>query len=122
MLIDSFFRILDSKIEPQQATFIVEINKDDIIFNGHFSNCPIVPGVYEIQMACELLSFLFKKKMKLKTCKNVKFQNIIDPREDCNLQCDLSWNEKENDQYALIIDFKTPKSLISQMSLVLTSE
>ena len=59
VLIDNFYTVKSQNISAGKAEFRVKLNAENFIYQAHFPNNPITPGVCLIQMAVELFG-LFK--------------------------------------------------------------
>lgn len=57
----------------------IELNPKHEIFDGHFPNNPIMPGVCMIQIIKELTELFTSQKLFLSKVSNVKFMAIINP-------------------------------------------
>jgi 3-hydroxyacyl-[acyl-carrier-protein] dehydratase len=68
----------------------VEINPDHPIFEGHFPEIPVVPGVCMMQMVKELVEDFIGQKLRLSKAEHLKFLTIINPRENKLLQVDIA--------------------------------
>ncbi len=80
MLLGDFFEISDvSNAEDGSIEASIKINKDHSIFNGHFPEFPIVPGVCLIQMVKEIMSSLNNSSLMLCRGDNIKFLQFINP-------------------------------------------
>ena len=85
MLIDDFFSILELKQtqKSEEGTYIldvtIKINSQHRIFQGHFPDMPVVPGVCLIEIIREILEKHFKKQLFIKGLKNTKFTSIVNP-------------------------------------------
>lgn len=80
MLLGDFFEI--SKINNVANGSIeasIRINKDHDIFNGHFPDFPIVPGVCMIQMVKEIIGNIQNTSLMFTKGENVKFLQFINP-------------------------------------------
>ena len=82
LLLNNFFYI-NEKESPEDSfiSFDLSFNPDHGIFNGHFPEQAIVPGVCMIQLIGELLSQEFGAEYILKESKNIKFLNLLIPKE-----------------------------------------
>lgn len=79
-LLDSIFlKIINTETEENKVIFEVSLNAKHPIYQGHFPNRPIVPGVCTLQMVRELLEVNFNKKLTFVSSKNMKFNGMIDP-------------------------------------------
>lgn len=80
-LLDSLFLL--NEINPTENGFeaLLQTNPEHVIYSAHFPGNPITPGVCIIQIANELLENQLRKRLYLKTIKNVKFLSVIIPAE-----------------------------------------
>ena len=95
MLNDDFFTIKEMNIEGNSINAIVEINEKHKIFQGHFPEHPVVPGVCIFQMMKEIAELSSGQKLQLTKASEIKFLGIIDPNEKKTLRMNLNY-EKEN--------------------------
>ncbi len=79
MLLDDFFKIIDSSKEDEKTTVMVELDKEHKIYEGHFPGNPVVPGVCLIQMIKESIETLQGKKLMMTAADEIKFLNIVNP-------------------------------------------
>ena len=79
MLAGSFFTIENLVVDGQRASAQLRIDASHSIFSGHFPGLPVVPGVCMVQMIKEILELVLDRHMQLKTARNIKFLNVIDP-------------------------------------------
>ena len=84
MLLDNFFEIINLELSPDKdiANVQIKINPEHKIFDGHFPNAPVVPGVCMLQMIKETLSKVVNSDLILVKGDNIKFLNIITPAKD----------------------------------------
>lgn len=79
MLLNNFFTISDLKAEQHKVVAAIELNAKHRIFDGHFPDNPVTPGVVQLQIVKEILEFHFKKDLVLKIISKCKFLNILNP-------------------------------------------
>lgn len=92
-LLNDFFSI-DKQIDTGDVTtFRICLNPEHIIYQVHFPNLPITPGVCIIQMVTECLERVVGKKLQLKRVKNIKFLTVLSPKD--TLQADISFRKIE---------------------------
>jgi len=60
----------------------VRLNSSHSIFNGHFPDNPVLPGVCTIQIIKEIIEHSMDFKLVLKEADNVKYLAFIDPRRN----------------------------------------
>ena len=94
MLIDDFFEIIEIEISQakDKAKTKVKLNANHHIFDGHFPEIPIVPGVCMIQMIKEILTKIVNADLILTTSKIIKFQNLVNPKKNSELFFDYNIN------------------------------
>lgn len=59
--------------------------RDSNFFSGHFTNCPILPGVVQLYFAQRFARQILNKKLKTNSAKKVKFSHIIRPNQKVTL-------------------------------------
>ncbi len=79
VLKNSLYKISSSNIE--EKSFNLELVPDCLIYQAHFPEQPITPGVCIIQVASELLNELLQSDYELTTVSNAKFLAVINPLE-----------------------------------------
>jgi 3-hydroxyacyl-[acyl-carrier-protein] dehydratase len=90
MLQGSFYTVLNNQSEDGSMDVSIEINPDHHIFEGHFPQTPVVPGVCMMQMVKELVEGFTGKKLRLSKADHLKFLTIINPRENKLLQVNIT--------------------------------
>jgi len=81
-LLDDFYT-LNALTETENGILAeVTLNPKHRIFNGHFPENPVVPGVCMMQMIKEVLQLSRKRTFILSEGSNVKFMNILNPDEN----------------------------------------
>ena len=76
--------------------FFVELDQDHIIFKGHFPELPIVPGAIQVEMVRELAESIFKKKIKLKEARSIKFIKMVLPSSSAQVEIVMVINELDD--------------------------
>lgn len=72
----------------------ISINKTHPVFDGHFPNHPVTPGVCMMQIIKELTEKWAECSLVLKNARNVKFMAIINPVHHPNIQVELDVEEE----------------------------
>lgn len=73
----------------QHFLFNVVINHAHVIFEGHFHQQPIVPGVLMIAMVKDLIEHQLKTTIQLTNACNIKYLNILIPTKNQQIEIDL---------------------------------
>jgi 3-hydroxyacyl-[acyl-carrier-protein] dehydratase len=81
MIENYLYNILDlSRIENNNfITAKLQLNKEHVIFKGHFPDNPVLPGVCLIQIVKEILSKATNKDLTLVSAGNIKFLEFVNP-------------------------------------------
>jgi 3-hydroxyacyl-[acyl-carrier-protein] dehydratase len=86
MLLKNFYEILETEIEtPERTSFLVKLNTEHEIYQGHFPENPVVPGVCMVQMIKELLEKIEGRDLFMEKSDNMKFLNIVNPLKHSEL-------------------------------------
>jgi 3-hydroxyacyl-[acyl-carrier-protein] dehydratase len=96
MLHGDFFTISKKQqLEDASYYLLVEVNPKHKIFDGHFPQNPIVPGVCLTQMVKEIIEFITHKSYDMTKADNIKFTAIVNPDENPQLETKLALKELE---------------------------
>jgi len=121
ILKDNFFAVINQNITDVKAGFRVKLNAEHFIYQVHFPNNPITPGVCLIQMAVELFESLKAANFRIKSLKNVKFTAPINPLEFPEIDFLLDFTENENCWQVKVI-IKEKETVFAKMSLILSTD
>lgn len=89
MLINNFYHILSISSEGNSVRALISLQKDHRIFEGHFPQVPIVPGVCMIQMVREIAEYEKKVSLRLSSADNIKFLSVVNPNETNTFEATL---------------------------------
>lgn len=90
MLQGSFYTVLNNQSNGTSVNALLELNPEHHIFDGHFPQIPVVPGVCMMQMVKELVEDFTGQRLRLSKAEHLKFLTIIDPRQNKLLEVDIS--------------------------------
>ena len=90
MLQGNFYTVLNNQSNGSSLNALLELNPEHHIFDGHFPEIPVVPGVCMMQMVKELVEDFTGQRLRLSKAEHLKFLTIIDPRQNKLLEVDLS--------------------------------
>ncbi len=97
MLLNHLYTILESEQIEHKHLFEVELNAAHPIFDGHFPDVPVLPGVTMMQMLKELLEFSLKQPLQIQKMGNMKFLQMINPQEVALLRVEIEITEEDGD-------------------------
>lgn len=95
MLINDFFTIITIEQTESSILSTIKLNATHQIFEGHFPNNPITPGVVQIQIIKELLEKFFNQKLMLKEMGRCKFLSILNPNENAEIVIKIDFTKAD---------------------------
>jgi 3-hydroxyacyl-[acyl-carrier-protein] dehydratase len=95
MLLNDFFTINDKVSSASEIWAEIFINANHKIFEGHFPNQPVVPGVCMMQMIKEILEQVIGKETNLVQAADMKFLAVINPQENNLIQATIKYTADE---------------------------
>ncbi|MBC9932557.1 3-hydroxyacyl-ACP dehydratase [Chitinophaga qingshengii] len=96
MLKGNFYTISNVVKEEGQVNLTLELNAAHPIFQGHFPEQPVVPGVCMMQIITETLEEAVQQKVLLQKASAMKFLNMIDPVQQPLVDVTLTYKPEEN--------------------------
>ncbi|HKH63004.1 MAG TPA: hypothetical protein VKA49_19320 [Flavitalea sp.] len=96
MLQGSFYTVLNNQSNGSLVNALLELNPEHHIFDGHFPQIPVVPGVCMMQIVKELVEDYIGQRLRLSKAEHLKFLTIIDPRQNKLLEVDMSINSNSS--------------------------
>jgi 3-hydroxyacyl-[acyl-carrier-protein] dehydratase len=96
MLIKDFYEITEFRFTENQVLAKISLNPDHEVYEGHFPEQPVVPGVIQLQIVKELLEKAVDQKLTLNEMAFSKFLNMIVPQNSSTLAVLIEFNLKEN--------------------------
>jgi len=98
MILENFYSIESKTVieENKSYSYDILINNKHIIFEGHFPDNPIMPGVCMMQITKEITEELTNNTLFMRKCSNVKFTAIINPEINKNLNLQIAISTEEN--------------------------
>jgi len=79
--------------------YTLALNSEHFIYQAHFPDNPITPGVCIIQMVKELVTDQLQQELFLKKIHNIKFLNVINPLEYQEVVFSISISPEEAGAY-----------------------
>lgn len=95
-LLNGLYSLDDLTVLDTSATANITINKDHIVFNGHFPDNPVMPGVCMMQIIKEITEKIVDKKLFMQSASNIKFMAIINPFNTPKLELQLQITETDD--------------------------
>jgi 3-hydroxyacyl-[acyl-carrier-protein] dehydratase len=102
MLRNDFYTILSKNVINENSfSATISINEKHDIFNGHFPQNPVVPGVCMLQMVKDLLEDELQKTVHLKSIGNVKFTAVVNPTQNPTLDIKITYELTDGKSYKI---------------------
>jgi 3-hydroxyacyl-[acyl-carrier-protein] dehydratase len=115
---DDFFKVKTFCQTTTGMDFTIELNPEHTIFEAHFPNNPITPGVYIIQIVKELSQEMLKRELLLKNAKNIKFLNVINPIENKEVTVSISFSSESEGEYKIGSVVFSGEKQFSKLSMI----
>ncbi len=91
-LLNDFYSIQSSLLtDGNKLVSEIILNKNHPIFNGHFEQMPVVPGVCQTQITMELLQLHLEKSLMLRNGDNIKFLAMIIPTQVDKITVEINY-------------------------------
>lgn len=102
MLLNDFYTIqTERKTNSDSVELDLRLNPNHNIFDGHFPEQPVVPGVCMIQMVTETVNHLLNRNMYLFESAVTKFLNVLDPNIHPEITLKILWKNIENQEVTI---------------------
>ncbi len=102
MLLNDFFTIRDTESSATEIWAELLINTRHKIFEGHFPDQPVVPGVCMMQMVKEILEQVLDQETNLVKAADMKFLAVIDPQVNNLIHTSIKYSTGENGRINII--------------------
>lgn len=100
-LLANFYTILSETHEESQSQFEVAFQGDHAIYEGHFPDQPVTPGVCLLQLATELAARAVGQSLRLVEVQQAKFLVSVVPDQVPTALFTLKYSPLENGQWKL---------------------
>lgn len=94
MLLNSFFFIENTEYANEIVQSSLRLEKNHSVFNGHFPNLPVVPGVCMMQMVKEIIENIEGERFVIEEAPNVKFLSVLNPIENSLVESIIKVDER----------------------------
>lgn len=95
MLIENFSELLQEEKTTETVVTKLKINSEHPLFEGHFPDNPITPGVLLMQLFKEQAERFTGQKLQLASASRVKFLSVIEPRVNAEVRLESQLTAKE---------------------------
>ena len=98
VLIEDFYKIVNISENGNEIHAVVELNSNHPVYDGHFKEQPVVPGVMQLQIVKEILEYQLNQELFMNDIKQVKYLKPIVPNNNLELKISIS-RKKPNELY-----------------------
>lgn len=96
---------------PVKLQKCFEFTGEELYFQGHFPQAPILPGVMQLQFAHQAAEEMLGRRLTLKAVKKMKFVKVIEPSDRISV-------ELEGDEGSVVYTIKKGDEVCSSGVLV----
>lgn len=123
MLLDNFYTIHSMTTTSTTSwSAVVELNPKHPLYQGHFPEHPIVPGVCMLQLIKECAEGIRQQSLQYAQIGSCKFLSAINPVETNQLELTLSLKETEDGPLQLLAEGKTGNTPFIKLKALLNQE
>ncbi len=116
MELRSIYNVKSIKTTDRSVVAKITFNKEHKVFEGHFPDNPIVPGVVQVQIMKDLLKKALQTKLFLKSIKSIKYLNVINPLETGEVLFDITFDKQPDLTYKVKCVVKTESQVFMKYS------
>jgi 3-hydroxyacyl-[acyl-carrier-protein] dehydratase len=106
LLLNHFYKIDTLQKENNSISATITFDTGHPIFEGHFPDRPIVPGVCQTQMLTEVIDQALSLNLSLKSAASIKFLSVVDPTKNPSLNLIISFVKTQEDSYSVTAQYK----------------
>lgn len=122
MLIQDYYIIKDSTPVHDATVFHIHLNENSTVYQGHFPEKPVSPGVCNIQMIKECAENLCKKELRISNLQLCRLTTLITPQTHPDLDVTIQLDETTNGIYKLQALIKKEEEICMELKAELTIE
>jgi len=122
MLIEDFYEILEINQTDKELSAKVKLNPEHNVYNGHFPEQAVVPGVMQLQFIKEILENQSGASLLLNRVIQVKYLAPITPDITSVLNIIITIKSKDRESIRVEAVIKDDKSIFTKAKLNLTNK
>jgi len=119
---NDFFCIKDACQTETGINYTIGLNPEHFIYQVHFPNNPVTPGVYIIQIIQELLEEVLERTLFMKKLHNGKFLNVINPLENNEVIFSISISSEGNDAHKISAVVSNENHQFAKLSMLFVNQ
>lgn len=119
MLIPDFYSIEDLQDSASKIIGRIKLNPKHEVYQGHFPDQPIVPGVIQLQIMKELVEVATGQKFLIGEMLSAKYLNLIVPEKSAKLSFEIDY-QKSGEQLKISAIIKEKELVFTKVKARLT--
>lgn len=112
MTLSELYNIEILNLEEDHVTAQVVMNASHSIFDGHFPEQPVLPGVTQLEILKNIIIKSWGEEVRLDSASNIKYLKMIDPSVDGTLIYEVL-RTKNNEGWTISASSKTKGGEVS---------
>ena len=117
MLYPDFYTIVNQTSTDNYIEVLVRLNPKHFIFDAHFPDNPITPGICTLQIVREIYSKKVEKELLLHKIKSMKFNRPMIPTEQELFTFKIDFVEEEGKSHHLKVEVCNQEILFSKINM-----
>lgn len=94
---NQLFQLQQKSNSDSEFHYDVTINSEHPIFEGHFPERAILPGVSMIELFRRATQLATGKNLRMRSAKSLKFLKMVEPSQTTHLNLSLTFKNEEED-------------------------
>jgi 3-hydroxyacyl-[acyl-carrier-protein] dehydratase len=114
-----FYTIIEQQQEADIAIFELGLNAEHPIYQGHFPNQPVMPGVCMLQLVTELTSKALGQSLQLKKASQAKFLVPVVPEQFPQIQLKTRFVAQEEQMWKVTASIQRAEQIFFKFKGIL---
>ena len=111
MLLNNFFFIDSITQEDEKIFATIHVEVAHSIFQGHFPEQPLVPGVCMLEMLKSVLENALNVSLLMQTASSIKFLNMFIPTASVNASFEITCKKNDDEKFVVQATLKNEESI-----------
>ncbi len=120
MLIPDFYTVVNFHADKDQVNARIRLNPGHEVYQGHFPEQPVVPGVIQLQIIKEMLEKGLKKKLLFKKVISAKYYSMIIPGETPEPEISIQFKRTEEGELKITSQINSGEKVFTKVRGVLS--
>lgn len=116
LFLNNLFGILQNDIKDDGCLTKISINPDHPVFEGHFPDNPITPGVCILQMVKETIMNNYNVALQMDQLKHSKFLAFINPEKQQEVDFQINIKHKDQTHWQIAAVVKSENAVHAKFS------